>query len=161
LPPPFSFITAGITGALGAVEVATIAAQPLATGGIVGTNINGKAIKRSNGDNVLTTLKRGEVVLNERQQGMLGGSSTFAGIGVPGFAGGGLVTNSITPSLPSSFNSSSALNDSLALIKALDKKTDAISGMVARQEVVFTPDTQAAIDKDKTDKRQIRVQSTL
>lgn len=61
---------------------------PFATGGLV---TGGVPIKRSNGDNVLATLKKGEVVLNESQQRALGGAALFRHIGVPGFASGGLV----------------------------------------------------------------------
>lgn len=43
----------------------------------------------ANGDNVLATVRTGEVILNARQQRALGGPSTFARIGVPGFANGG------------------------------------------------------------------------
>ena len=39
----------------------------------------------ANGDNVLAFVKPGEVILNERQQAALGGATTFASIGVPGF----------------------------------------------------------------------------
>lgn len=41
----------------------------------------------SNGDNVLAYVKPGEVILNKEQQAALGGASTFASIGVPGFGG--------------------------------------------------------------------------
>lgn len=64
------------------------AIPPFATGGLV---TGGVPIKRSNGDNVLATLKKGEVVLNESQQRALGGAAMFRHIGVPGFASGGLV----------------------------------------------------------------------
>lgn len=37
------------------------------------------------GDNVLAYVKPGEVILNERQQRLLGGAATFAAVGVPGF----------------------------------------------------------------------------
>ena len=160
LPPPFSFITAGITGAIGAVEVATIAAQPLATGGIVGKNINGTPIKRSNGDDTLTTLKRGEVVLNKKQQSALGGGKTFASIGVPGFAAGGLVGSSITPTLPSNL-ASSEISQSLEFVKAIDNKTDAINNRIDRLEVNYTPNTQEAIDRDQNDIKEIRNRSML
>ena len=40
---------------------------------------------KRNGDNALTTLAVGEVVLNKQQQAALGGDSTFASIGVAGF----------------------------------------------------------------------------
>lgn len=42
-----------------------------------------------NGDDVLATVKVGEVVLNEEHQKKLGGAKTFAAIGVPGFSKGG------------------------------------------------------------------------
>lgn len=64
---------------------------PFAEGGLVK---GGLPIRRSNGDNVLATLKRGEVVLNDRQQMALGGSSMFRAIGVPGFASGGVAGGS-------------------------------------------------------------------
>jgi hypothetical protein len=67
-------------------------AKAFAVGGVTGTRINsshGRAIRRSNGDNLLATVRTGEVILNERQQAALGGDATFRRIGVPGFAGGG------------------------------------------------------------------------
>lgn len=70
------------------VAPALQAVPPFARGGKV---LGGMPIKRSNGDNVLATLKIGEVVLNESQQRALGGDSTFRAIGVPGFATGGVV----------------------------------------------------------------------
>lgn len=65
-----------------------------AEGGLSGTKISsgmGLPIKRSNGDNLLASVKTGEVILNEKQQSLLGGPATFARIGVPGFANGGMV----------------------------------------------------------------------
>lgn len=116
LPPPASFITAAATITSGLSSVAKIAGigakssspkisatkseskqieiqhlnaiPPFATGGKV---VGGIPINRSNGDNILATLKLGEVVLNKNQQRMLGGDATFRAIGVPGFASGGLV----------------------------------------------------------------------
>src|SRR5690625_1272104 len=116
LPPPASFITAAATITSGLSSVAKIAGigakssspkisstkseskqieiqhlnaiPPFATGGKV---VGGVPINRSNGDNILATLKLGEVVLNKNQQRMLGGDATFRAIGVPGFASGGLV----------------------------------------------------------------------
>lgn len=66
-----------------------------ALGGYVGDD-NIRIPTQPNGDNVLATLKTGEVVLNEAQQRALGGHQTFASIGVPGFNTGGVaggVTN--------------------------------------------------------------------
>ena len=77
-----------------AASVATIAAtaiQGFATGGVVQ---GGQPIQRDNGDNVLITAKRGEVILNETQQERLVrlyGDDLFRRAGVPGFAGGGRV----------------------------------------------------------------------
>lgn len=106
--------------------MATIAAQPLATGGV----ITGRRVTdapnvptQPSGDNVLAVVKRGEVVLNERQQQRLGGYQTFRSIGVPGFAGGGVIG---TPpiSAPIATMPGQSGGDVLA---ALDRKTDAIN----------------------------------
>lgn len=103
-----SILTFGISGAIrGAVIAGLIEAafagiesaiSGFADGGVVsGTKIkDGKRIQRSNGDDVLITAKRGEVILNERQQRALGGDKTFAKLGVPGFAMGGMVTSPST-----------------------------------------------------------------
>lgn len=93
---------AAITVATGLANVAKITGvagffngglvEGYATGGLSGTKImghHGRPIRRSNGDNLLATVKTGEVILNERQQAMLGGESTFRRMGVPGFATGG------------------------------------------------------------------------
>ena len=97
LPNP---ITATLAGILGASQIALIASQPtpaFASGGKVLSgkrigNSDGRRITRSNGDNLLATVKAGEVILNERQQRALGGDRTFARIGVPGFASGGITS---------------------------------------------------------------------
>lgn len=88
---------AAIALATGAAEAAVINSQPtpeFAKGGktLSGKRItesDGKKIYRSNGDNLLATVRTNEVILNEEQQARLGGAKTFAAIGVPGFAGGG------------------------------------------------------------------------
>ena len=72
---------------------------PTGTGGtITGSNIP----TQQGGDNILATVKSGEVILNEDQQARAGGHSFFKSIGVPGFATGGIAslpTNDIqTPS---------------------------------------------------------------
>lgn len=154
-PPgvPYTIPFGILAGALGAVQIATIAAQPLATGGIVGQHINGKPITRANGDNVLTTLKTGEVVLNEAQQNRLGaGALSFAG--VPGFAGGGIVPASTKPTVTSGGNFSD-------MITALDAKTDAINARIDRIEVIHTNRTQASIDEDKQQRIQIKTANRL
>lgn len=69
------------------------AVPPFADGGLV---TGGLPIKRANGDNVLATLKLGEVVLNEDQQRAIGGPAIFKALKVPGFATGGMVGSSAT-----------------------------------------------------------------
>lgn len=88
LPFPFNLIAAATTIATGLFNIAKI--NGFAGGGRIGSGF-GIPISRSNGDNVLATVKTGEVILNERQQSALGGSRTFRAIGVPGFADGGVV----------------------------------------------------------------------
>ncbi|MBX3241024.1 MAG: hypothetical protein KIT80_16075 [Chitinophagaceae bacterium] len=58
--------------------------------GMINTSPNIPA--QPNGDNVLATVKTGEVILNQEQQRRLGGPATFKRIGVPGFAAGGSIS---------------------------------------------------------------------
>jgi len=51
---------------------------------------SGVPISRQNGDNVLITAKKGEVILNEKQRNFIG-SNLLQLAGVPGFATGGIV----------------------------------------------------------------------
>lgn len=75
--------------------IALNAVPPFAKGGVVKKGM-GYPIRRSNGDNILATVRTGEVFLNKEQQAALGGDAVFRAIGVPGFAGGGLVGSSST-----------------------------------------------------------------
>jgi len=136
-PPGFPFNLPSVitTGVLAAAQVATIAAQPLATGGIVG--ISGRRVTdgqnmptRSNGDNVLATVKRGEVVLNQRQQSALGGASTFRSIGVPGFADGGAIG---APNIAATVAGGS--DKIIELIEATNRRIDRIKVIVSSEEI--------------------------
>ena len=119
---PFSLIVAAISAIATGVQIATIKAAALAGGGRVGSRASaaksmqvehvngiidlskGVPVKESEkGDNHLIYAKRGEVVLNEKQQNQLGGANTFRQIGVPGFAFGGRVGHMDSPkfSIPS------------------------------------------------------------
>jgi len=96
-----------VAGAQGAIQLSAIKSQEFvpafaegglvegfAGGGLSGTKVKqgmGMPIKRSNGDNLLATIKTGEVILNQHQQAALGGARTFKRIGVAGFADGGMV----------------------------------------------------------------------
>jgi TP901 family phage tail tape measure protein len=94
-----SIIGLALDAAITAAEVITISRQKFADGGIVQPERlrNGKITRsaniptQSNGDNIVATVKTGEVLLNEEQQRKLGGPETFRKIGVPGFASGGRV----------------------------------------------------------------------
>lgn len=82
--------------ALAAAQAAAVISKPIpafASGGLTGKRISsndGVAIRRNNGDDILATVKAGEVILNQAQQNMLGGAAMFRRIGVPGFAEGGI-----------------------------------------------------------------------
>lgn len=103
---PAGVPAAALAAALGAAQIAIIAAQPAAKGGLMGgvpEQNDGLVVmapnisEMKNGDNVLATLRRGEVVLNKRQQAALGGAPTFRAIQVPGFAEGGAAGAIIAP----------------------------------------------------------------
>jgi len=98
-PAPANVALAAATAALGAIQLAIIAATNFAGGGLVqpvqledGRIVNTPNISRmSNGDNILATVKTGEVILNQRQQESIGGAAALRAAGVPGFARGGKV----------------------------------------------------------------------
>ena len=94
-PLNLAAILSGITAVLTGITQAK-GLLGFASGGLTGTKImahHGTRINRSNGDNLLATVKTGEVILNRDQQARLGGDRTFARIGVPGFATGGIVSD--------------------------------------------------------------------
>ena len=90
---------AASTAALGAIQLAIIAATNFASGGLIqpvelgdGRIISTPNIAAlSNGDNVFATVRVGEAVVNEEQIQRLGGGAAMAGAGVPGFARGGKI----------------------------------------------------------------------
>jgi len=90
-------IEAGYVIAQTALQIAEIRSQEFAEGGLV--QFSGERVpqgarnirQKRNGDNVLATVKEGEVVLNDEQQEALGGDAVFRAIGVPGFSSGGYV----------------------------------------------------------------------
>lgn len=98
--PALGVVAAGAAIAAGLQRVRKIEStkvEGFATGGIIK---GGTPISRSNGDNVLITAKKGEVILNQPQQNRLG-ASALAAAGVPGFAGGGLVGNVVNAEIES------------------------------------------------------------
>jgi hypothetical protein len=95
--PALGIAAAAAVSAYGLLQVATLTGMQLpafARGGraLSGQRIrsgDGVPIKRSNGDDLLATVKTNEVILNEDQQRALGGDKVFRKLGVPGFNTGG------------------------------------------------------------------------
>jgi hypothetical protein len=151
-----SFLLAIPTAIASAAQIATIAAQPLAEGGVVtGERINRKQNipTRSNGDNVLAYVKRGEVVLNQRQQSLLGGSPTFRRIGIKGFAEGGLV-----PPISAPIQALSGNNDLSNFLQVIEAKTDAINNRIDRLQAYVVSDD---IARDLAEGNKLKVKATL
>jgi len=128
---PFASITRGLNIAATLVSgfnaIRQINSTPaFAIGGRV-TKGMGTPINRSNGDNILATVKTGEVILNERQQAMLGGDATFRRIGVPGFASGGIVSNAANKSESISYQAQ--LFDAIARITPVVTVEDINAGV--------------------------------
>ena len=158
--PPATIPVAIATGVFAAAQTATIVAQPLATGGIVG--ISGRRVNdrqnmtsRANGDNVLATVRRGEVVLNERQQSALGGARTFRAIGVPGFANGGAIG---APNIAAIRSASGTGEDITGLLTRLDAKTDAINARIDRLKAFVVTEE---IARDMQEATNLKIQATL
>jgi len=154
--PPLSTGQAIAAGIFAAAQTATIIAQPLAEGGVVtGQRVNQKQNipTRSNGDNVLAYVKRGEVVLNQRQQSLLGGSPTFKRIGIKGFAEGGLV-----PPISAPIQAISGNNDLSNFLQVIEAKTDAINNRIDRLQAYVVSDD---IARDLAEGNKLKVKATL
>lgn len=158
-------VAAGVVGALGAVQTATIAAQPFAEGGVVtpvqlsdGKIIATKNIPTmANGDNVLATVKTGEVILNERHVQMLG-PEVFRSLGVPGFDRGGVAGRLAEPIAPPIMPllAMRSQQDIGRAIESLDRKTDAINARIDRlRAVVVSEDVEKDL-QDKQDNLRLR-----
>lgn len=141
--PPLGFVAAASVGLQGLLQVQKIASTPIKgfadsgitlSGQLIGAN-DGLRIKRSNGDNLLATVKTGEVILNQRHQAMLGGSGTFRAIGVPGFADGGISPGFSQLSLRGNDNVFSQVND---LINATNTRIDRIKVVNVESESTET-----------------------
>ena len=156
VPFPANLLAAIPTGIAAAAQVATISAQPLAEGGLItGERVNQRQNipTRSNGDNVLAFVKRGEVVLNQRQQSLLGGSPTFRKIGIKGFAQGGMV-----PPISAPVQGISMTNDLSKYLDTIEAKTDAINNRIDRlQAYVVSED----IARDLAEGNKLKVKATL
>ena len=104
---PFGLITGalGVAAIEGIFQGAASAIEGFAEGGaslVSGRKVlgsDGVPIKRSNGDTRLVTMFPDEVVLNPKQQQALGGPVAMRMAGVPGFAGGGGYSDSLSRSI--------------------------------------------------------------
>ena len=154
--PPATFGAAIAAGVFAGIQTATIVAQPLAEGGVVtGQRVNQKQNipTRSNGDNVLAYVKRGEVVLNQRQQSLLGGSPTFRRIGIKGFAEGGIV-----PPISAPLSAISNDNGLSKYLQVIEAKTDAINNRIDRLQAYVVSDD---IARDLAEGNKLKVKATL
>ena len=160
---------AAIIGALGAIQTGIIAAQPLARGGVVGLGgeivqfANGGTVTSrgnikplSNGDNVLATLKTGEVVLNKEQQGRIG-YSTLKAARIPNFALGGVVG---APSgfLQDSLNRAGEEQNRLKVMQDLVIETQ---GRIDRLQVIYTASTDDDVEKGRGERKEIRATASF
>lgn len=133
--------------AIGAAELAIVESKPVpafAGGGISGkkiTSTDGTLISRDNGDNLLATVRTGEVILNERQQAALGGDNTFRAIGVPGFADGGFAAGVISAPVESRFETA---NNLILLAKMLP------TPVVLVEDINSAQDTQRKVELQGT-----------
>jgi hypothetical protein len=159
-------VLAGITGG---AQTAVIAAQPLAKGGVVGKGDDivqfangGRVTSRgnikplSNGDNVLATLKTGEIVLNQSQQRRIG-YSTLKKAQIPNFANGGLV------GAPTSLisNANNTIASEQMRVNLMDEMVKATNQRIDRLTVVYTATTDFEVEKGRNDKKTIKANSTF
>jgi hypothetical protein len=169
-PPAAPNIPAAIlAGILGAAQTGIIAAQPLARGGVVGLGDEvvqfadgGKVTSRgnikplSNGDNVLATLKTGEVVLNESQQKRIGYRALKAAK-IPNFATGGVV------GAPSGFLSDqlNAVSEEANRLNLMQNLIIETQNRIDRLQVVYTASTEDSVDKARNERKEIRVTAQI
>ena len=169
-PPPFNIPAIVVAGIQAAAQTALIAAQPLATGGVVG-KLNGEIVQfasggvvkskgnikpLSNGDNVLATLKTGEVVLNRDQQNRIG-YSTLKSAKIPGFAAGGVV--GAPTSLIAESNMVAAEQRNQASM--FENTIQAINGRMDRLQVVYTASTDYDVELSRADKKTIKANASF
>jgi hypothetical protein len=170
LVPPANIPAMIAAGIIGAAQTALIAAQPLAKGGVVGklsgdivqfanggrVTSSGNIKPLSNGDNVLATLKTGEVVLNKDQQRRIG-YSTLKAARIPNFALGGVVG---APSgfLQDSLNKVSEEQNRFKVMQDLVLETQ---GRIDRLQVIYTASTDDDVEKGRNERKEIRATASF
>jgi hypothetical protein len=170
LIPPANIPAMIAAGIIGAAQTALIAAQPLAEGGVVGklgdeivqfadggrVTSKGNIKPLSNGDNVLATLKTGEVVLNQDQQRRIG-YSTLKAARIPNFAMGGVV------GAPSGFlqDSLNKVNEEQNRFKVMQDLVLETQGRIDRLQVVYTASTDDDVEKGRNERKEIRATASF
>jgi hypothetical protein len=116
-----------------------------------------------NGDNILATVKVGEVILNENQQRRIGGASVLRRIGVPGFADGGLIqpiggtslmgSSLVAPRNASSFMKTGSSDDIKNLMVMVENVTVSVNNITSHVKTlkvqVVASEVQATNEKIK------------
>jgi hypothetical protein len=163
-------VEAAIIGVIGAAQTALIAAQPLAKGGVVG-KLSGEVVQfanggkvtssgnikpLSNGDNVLATLKTGEVVLNQDQQRRIG-YSTLKAARIPNFALGGVV-GAPSAFLQDSLNRAGEEQNRFKVMQDLVLETQ---GRIDRLQVIYTASTDDDVEKGRNERKEIRATASF
>ena len=167
---PAGLAAAVVAGVAGAVQVATIAAQPLARGGVVGqlsgdivqfagggkVTSSGNIKPLSNGDNVLATLKTGEVVLNREQQSRIG-YNTLKAARIPNFALGGAVGP------PSAFlqDNLNKVGEEQNRFKVMQDLVLETQGRIDRLQVIYTASTDDDVEKGRSERKEIRATASF
>lgn len=169
-PPAPNIVGAVLAGVLGAAQTALIAAQPLATGGIVGklgdsivqfagggkVTSKGNIKPLSNGDNVLATLKTGEVVLNRDQQNRIG-YKALKNARIPGFAQGGYVGSPTT--LIQSANTT--LAEEKSRLNVMEELVSSTNNRIDRIQVMYTSSTDYDVRQGRSDRESIIANATF
>ena len=155
LPFPLNFITAATVGIVGGAQIATIARQPLAKGGFTGTGIGQKD---GTGFKQAGVVHEGEWVAPKWMVESPNFSPVINSLEsnrkTRGFAAGGFTSPQVP--MPMMQGTSSGGADVGSMVNAIDRKTDAISNRIDKIEVIYTTRTQAAIDQDKKEVKQIK-----
>jgi hypothetical protein len=168
----FRFAAVAATIATTAAQVATIAAQPIAArGGVEGETFGrgGMVYGRSHANGGekfavggrVVELEGGEAVINKRSTAMF--RDQLSAINVAGggkkFQTGGIVSPPMGAPAATSIGRGSA--EVTALIVKNAELIQAVNGRIDRLEVIYTTNTEQAIQRDKQDRKEIRTRSTL
>jgi hypothetical protein len=99
----------------------------------------------------LATVNKDEVVLNKTQQRRAGGAPFFRAIGVPNFAGGGIVPPITAPA-------AAMAGSGQDYFAALDRKTDAINQRIDRMRVYVVSED---VRNDLQEGDKLKAEATL